>query len=467
MGQAIQSLTHFTLIKMPAKNNYIFLGAGSANMFAILYLLKEHNNTYDPNIIVIDKGLSPYDRRVAMDDRTNGDVRSSLLFGFAGAGLWSDGKMVFADHPYHQTSTSRRDKDMCHKWILETTLGFTKDLPTELMMPVSPSKLPDMDGLSLLQSTVLHIGTKNNMMFGGRVYEFMKDRGVKFMFDTEVIDILLPEKKLIISDGSVIDYTILQVGLGKTGNHLFDKICSRYNLKMGSSYANIGGRFEIPFNENVSNIANNIQYDFKFFKEYNNGISVRTFCTNNKSAYVIKEPIVTKDGRTVMSFNGHAYGMKNAEYMNNLTNFGIILMADGVDSNVVHETLMSQFDDKGTVILGKNVSIDGSINWRSGMRMIDWMEFDSIYSSSVGQIDIGGVFQNFIMRLDNVLKFNNNYIFYLPEIKMSSGVLLTDNNYNLSDGRFKEVSFVGDLTTGGVGIVPSAVSGIMAIKKYM
>ena len=55
---------------------------------------------------------------------------------------------------------------------------------------------------------------------------------------------------------------------------------------------------------------------------------------------------------------------------------------------------------------------------------------------------------------------------YFPEIKVSSGKLSLDNNFRVKD-MYPNISWVGDACTGGVGIVPSAIAGIEAVKSLI
>jgi uncharacterized FAD-dependent dehydrogenase len=71
------------------------------------------------------------------------------------------------------------------------------------------------------------------------------------------------------------------------------------------------------------------------------GVSLRSFCTNNNAAYVAVEETYGDH-----SYNGHA--KKDEAYRNDMTNFGILMEIQGIDkpfdwSREVVEDILSKF----------------------------------------------------------------------------------------------------------------------------
>jgi uncharacterized FAD-dependent dehydrogenase len=66
-----------------------------------------------------------------------------------------------------------------------------------------------------------------------------------------------------------------------------------------------------------------ISYDFKLYRKFDNGVSLRSFCTNNNAAYVAVEQTYGD-----VSYNGHA--RKGEEHRNDMTNFGILMEIPGI-----------------------------------------------------------------------------------------------------------------------------------------
>ncbi len=425
-----------------------FVGCGSANLFAILWLLSKEYNGHD--IIVIDKGKAPEDR-----DKS----REGMLFGFAGAGLWSDGKLVFSPHK-DLTTTSDFNKKECHEFIRNTVSHFVKGLSYNVNNPTDVDI--DLHGLELRQSSVIHLGTDTNVEFGKRVYKYMRERHVRFYWETEIVEVDLNNKFMVgvgeHEEQLIFNFEAVQFGVGKTAVDFTKDICKKHELASRSGVANIGGRFETPYNDKIKHVAENIQYDFKFHKEYMAGTSIRTFCVNNASAYVIEEPIKHKD-RLIMSYNGHAYGLDSPK-ANGMTNFGIMMRVTNVAADEIHNKLLERFGEQGVAVLGEDADFNHTAD--QFFTPISWEAFNELYDSVVPNASV--MFKDFIGKLNKVLNFGKNYVFYLPEIKMASDTILVDDNYREMTGRYPYATFVGDNCTGSVGVVPSAVTGIMGVK---
>jgi uncharacterized FAD-dependent dehydrogenase len=85
----------------------------------------------------------------------------------------------------------------------------------------------------------------------------------------------------------------------------------------------IGVRFEAP-QEHFQKLID-ISYDFKLYRKFEDeGVSLRSFCTNNNAAYVAVEETYGDH-----SYNGHA--KKDEAYRNNMTNFGILMEINGIE----------------------------------------------------------------------------------------------------------------------------------------
>ena len=85
----------------------------------------------------------------------------------------------------------------------------------------------------------------------------------------------------------------------------------------------IGVRFEAPQKHFQKLI--DVSYDFKLYRKFEDeGVSLRSFCTNNNAAYVALEETYGD-----YSYNGHA--KKDEAYRNDMTNFGILMEVRGID----------------------------------------------------------------------------------------------------------------------------------------
>ncbi len=130
--------------------------------------------------------------------------------------------------------------------------------------------------------------------------------------------------------------------------------------------------------------------------------------------------------------------------------------------------MLSKYGKGGCVIRGYRW--DGRSTIEKVGSEIYWDDLHKLYSS-IGDGDVGSRLvlnlKNFIDRMNKVFGMNDNYSYYIPEIKMAVGVIETDRTYKLADGRFPTVSWVGDGTSGSVGIIPSAVTGIRGVEYLL
>ncbi len=444
----------------------VFLGCGSANLFAALYMI---DKGYKPSLItIIDAGGEPA-------------TRSSMLKGFAGAGLKSDGKFVFSLHndplSDHMTDNEKRGYHEVIQRIMERYVaidpsGVSNPVPSEELHGSMCKMIPDWDtsGMDLKQSTVWHIGTDTELVMACAMYDHMVEIGVNMLLNHNAVDIDFDCKTVYCKNrGNHVEVTYdhLQVGVGKSGVQFVEQIVDKFSIPIESGFANVGGRFETKCNPVIQRFADDIQYDFKFYKEYtlpSSGIKigVRTFCTCNYSAYVMEEGI-----EGVRTYNGHAYG-KHHEKWNGMTNFGVIARIHGVNASLIHRQILSKHGKGGCAVRG--ACWDGESTIDKVADSISWLELADLYSG-VGDNDMGRelvfAIRKFISYIGDLLDIKGNYSFYVPEIKMAAGVIKTDRSYSLSDGRYPDVTWVGDSCTGSVGIVPAAMTGMRGVERYL
>ena len=170
----------------------VLVGCGSANLFAALYLM---SHGFDPkDITIIEAGSEPA-------------TRTSMLKGFAGAGLKSDGKFVFSlfQDPLSK-HISDEEKASYYSSVQSIMEDFLEIPESGISNPSDEDELNKvmcsmdskwgMDSLTLRQSTVWHIGTDNELIMAINMYKYMVGAGVNFMLKTEVTDIDFDNKTI-------------------------------------------------------------------------------------------------------------------------------------------------------------------------------------------------------------------------------------------------------------------------------
>jgi len=425
---------------------YVFLGFGPSNLFSVIHLMNDRDNKYfDGEIIVIDQGPDPVKR-----------TEDNLLYGFGGAGFWSDGKYVFSNHP-DIVKPYPKDKAKYHKIIYDILYQFHPHPEFIKEFPIVPNIAYS---IPLRQSHIVHIGSDNNKDLGLAIYDFLLKSGVKFYFNTKMVSFNL-EQNILYTDNEeieVVEYDFLQIGLGKAGSKDIENFIATYNLTLLTNNLHIGGRFETKFNNKIEEVAS-IQHDFKFVKQYGQ-IEMRTFCANNKRAYVVQEFV---DGR--VQYNGHGYSEKEVSKINNLTNFGIL--ASFPVSNLELEQQKYLDFGKNAVYFGKNIDFVSSLKINEDVIPLEKAIPRILCGKNPFPNYLRDTFSKFVDELNILLELRDNYIIWFPEVKFSLGILDVKEDFTLADGRFPNVNWVGDSCVGTRGIVPSAVSGLIASEKYL
>jgi uncharacterized FAD-dependent dehydrogenase len=175
---------------------------------------------------------------------------------------------------------------------------------------------------------VWHIGSNYLHEIAKAWYSYLVDKGVKFIWNTEVTKIEFDPKWSIhnMNDGIVhikgkhlshpsnaILYDELIFAVGKSGIDFGKQLADDYQLPTEPKSVQIGVRFEAP--QKYFQKLIDVSYDFKLYQKFDN-VSLRSFCTNNNAAYVAVEETYGD-----ISYNGHA--KKGEEFRNDMTNFGI------------------------------------------------------------------------------------------------------------------------------------------------
>lgn len=242
------------------------------------------------------------------------------------------------------------------------------------------------------------------------------------------------------------------VGTGKAGIDFSAKLAKKYDLPTEQKSVQLGVRFEAP--QKYFQKLIDISYDFKLYQKFDN-VSLRSFCTNNNAAFVAVEETYGD-----VTYNGHA--KKGEEFRNDMTNFGILMEIKGIEdpfkwSRDVVEKLQSEgtglyFSPSRTPALTSEGVTVSATQIKS---LVPFEEALGEYSKYI--ID-------FIIQMDKVFKFGDDWGMYIPEVKYLSPEPLV-NYTNLALNEFPNVHFVGDALSAR-GITVSGAHGIY-VSEYL
>ena len=253
--------------------NVVIVGAGVAGVNAATKLV---DNNFKGKITIIDMGKNPYNRKP-----------EEVMTGFLGAGGWSDGKLT-----YHTSIGGQLSKycgeEKAMELFDEVITNFKRFHPKpEEVQCSDPQAEPDFIkpyfGLRLFP--VWHVGTDYLHEIGKNWYDYLVDNGVEFIWETKVTNIDFENKFVSLGAIDEISYNKLIFGVGKSGIDFGKQLAEQYDLPTEPKSVQIGVRFEAPQKHFQKLI--DISYDFKLYKKFEKqGVSLRSFCTNNNAAYV-------------------------------------------------------------------------------------------------------------------------------------------------------------------------------------
>lgn len=451
----------------------VIIGAGVAGINAATTLV---DNGYDGSLItIIDKGNDPINR-----------LPEEVMTGMLGAGGWSDGKLT-----YHTSIGGQLSKycgeEKAMELMKQVVDNFTRfhPKPDEIFMS-DPQEEPEFikPYFGLRMFPVWHIGSNFLHEIAKTWYQYLLDKGVQFLWNTEVTGIdfdknefyfkfqYSPEtgkhKGQIYEGSDFANYDKLIFGVGKSGIDFAQSLSDQYKLPTEPKSVQIGVRFEAP--QKYFQKLIDISYDFKLYQKFDN-VSLRSFCTNNNAAYVAVEETYGD-----VTYNGHA--KKGEEFRNDMTNFGILMEIKGIED---------PFKWSRDVVQKCQDFIDKDIEWNSKEEKAGLYYSPSRKPSltsegqpikcsvlppntSIGtqlnQImgEYGDYVYNFINDMNKIFEFGDDWGIYIPEVKYLSPEPLV-NYDNLSLTEYPNVHFVGDALSAR-GITVSGAHGIY-VAEYL
>jgi uncharacterized FAD-dependent dehydrogenase len=437
----------------------VIVGAGVAGVNAATKLV---DNGYPGELItIIDMGKDPYKR-----------LPEEVMTGFLGAGGWSDGKLT-----YHTAIGGQLSKYTGEEKAMElmdqVITNFKRFHPNpEEVQCSDPHEEPEFIkpyfGLRLFP--VWHVGTDYLSEIAKNWYDYLVEKGVQFHWEAKVTSIVFDSNLVLVKELNQdtitkqgfpdfeASYDELIFAVGKSGIDFAQQLANQYELPDEPKSVQIGVRFEAPQKHFQKLI--DISYDFKLYRKFDDeGVSLRSFCTNNNAAYVAPE-ITYGD----VTFNGHAY--KDPSKTNNMTNFGILMEVTGIENpfewsrNVIKKC---QVNGKGMYY---SPSRNPSLTSEGNSMPCHQIGIDTL--AHVVEPSFEGYFKyvwDFIQDMKKVFPtLGDDWGIYIGEVKYLSPEPLV-NYKDLSLVNYPNVHFAGDALSAR-GITVAGSQGIF-ISQYL
>jgi len=306
------------------KCDVLIIGAGPAGLFAANELAGKLD------ILVVDKGRALNERKcVAL---LNGSCKKCLpcniTGGLGGAGGLSDGKLnlrpdiggnleEFVSNEEAWSIINEIDQVFLKHGASEELYAPDEDKISPLLREAAAS------GIKFIPIVQRHMGSDKTPPIINSIKDELEDKGVFFMLETEVLDIIVDDKvkgaklKNTKEGNFIVNCDYLLAAPGRIGAKWLSDQTDKLKIPVKHNPVDVGVRVELP--QIVMEEVTNINWDPKFHintKTYDD--FVRTFCVCNKG-FVVEEVY-----DEFMGVNGHSMRDKLSEN----TNFAFLVRVE-------------------------------------------------------------------------------------------------------------------------------------------
>ncbi|HDI03147.1 MAG TPA: FAD-dependent oxidoreductase [Candidatus Pacearchaeota archaeon] len=425
------------------RKKVVIVGAGPAGLFAANELCKDYK------VMVIEK------RNV-----------------IGGSGLVIDGKLNF--HPKIGGNllefVDEKEADRIIKRIEEIFEGLGVEKPRYNKEKAEQLKKEAFKyGIEFIPAKQLHIGSDRLPSVMKAFQEKLESNGVKFLFNTKVVDFEFENKSLeaiVTEKNEKIHADIFVLAFGRC-NELVKKLTEK-GINVRYNPIDVGVRVEIP-NEVMSEIIEEYAvWDPKFrirTKAYDD--LVRTFCVS-PSGYVVKENYNDE----LVGVNGHSLKEKGKS---NNTNFAFLVtvgLTEPLENTTEYGINIVRLANR----LGKNKPLIQRLGDLKRHRRSTWERIERSYVEPTlkdvtpGDISMAlpaRIVTNILEGLEKLGKIvkgidSDDTLLYAPEVKFYAMRIITDR-YLKAKGT-ENVFVAGDGAGVSRGIVGAAATGMIAAK---
>lgn len=444
----------------------IIVGAGPAGMFAA------HELAQKMKVLVIDMGRDINERECKMKRRgicTHCDP-CDIMCGVGGAGTYSDGTLNLRPDIGGDLAEQTGDPEYAWKLVDMVDQIFLKyGAPGFLYVPKG-NKVEQLKrravsvGARFIEIIQRHMGSDNSPVIIANFEKDLKEKGVRFLLDTKVMDLVIEENTctgVILDDGTRISSNFTIIAPGRVGAKWIDEVLHKHNIDAKYAPIDVGVRVEVP--AIIMDPITFINHDPKFHiqtKTYDD--FVRTFCTNQRG-FVVKE-----EYEDFIATNGHS--MTNEQSEN--TNFAFIVrveLTEPIENTVRYGRSIAKL---ATTIGGGKPVLQRMGDLRRGRRTTEKRLKRNPVINTLKDVTPGDISMALPHRIVTDIReglevlneiipgvASDSTLLYAPEIKFYSMQVLVDRNMESS---VKNLFAAGDGAGLSRDIVNAAATGIIA-----
>jgi len=437
------------------KKKVMIIGAGPAGLFAALKLANDSNF----EISIFDKGQD-------LDGRLK---KRNSVCGLGGAGLFSDGKLIFS--PYIGNNLleviSERElisliQEVEKKFSHYSQIYYQEDEKI-IEKRLELEKKAIQVGVKFLPSRLIHLGSDNLPFIIDKIKKDLESSRVNFYFEKLVEKI--KDHKIYV-DGQAFDFDYLILAPGRSGALWLEKIVKDLGIEYKYNPLDIGVRVETL--AKVMEEVCQIDYDPKFYIQtptYED--MIRTFCVSPYGQ------VVCEDHGDFVLVNGHSHRNSKTENTNFAFLVKIRLTEPLENTNLYGETIAHEM----TVVGGGKPILQRFGDLKRGRRST-WSRLEkSTVAPTLTEVTPGDIsmampyrfVKNILEGLEILDKLipgigGDNTLLYAPEIKFH-GLRVLANKF--LETNLKNIFVAGDGAGLSRGIVGAAVSGLLAAEGIM
>ncbi|MBQ8891888.1 MAG: FAD-dependent oxidoreductase [Bacilli bacterium] len=455
----------------------VIVGAGPAGLFSAYELIEQNKNL---KILLIDQGKKADTRVCSMNKYGTKCLNCNpcqILSGYGGAGTFSDGKLNYVPKLGKSDLYKYMSSDEAEKLLEDTEnifnkFGMDSDVyPTNMEEARRLQKEIAKLGAKLLIIKQKHLGSDKLPGYINDFTNYLKDKGVKILESTEVVDIEDTKDKIIVharKNKRNVDYEgkYVIVAPGRTGAKWIQELADKYKIPYLSQSIEIGVRVEVR-RELLEDLCSVIYDPSIFIKTKTYGDEIRTFCTN-PGGYVTKENYYG-----YICVNGHALKEKKS----NNSNFAFISKVN-LTEPVTNTREYGESIARIANVLGDSKPIIQTLGDLKKFRRTRESRLEKQFITPTLKDCVPGdlalvmphrIITNILDGLEALDKIipgvnNDETLLYGPEIKFFSNEIETDNNFK---AKSHNIYFIGDGAGKAGNIVIAAATGLVASRDIL